>query len=988
MCNIKELVTQVKKLGQTFCACTDHGSTSGLWNFQKECKANNIKPILGNEFYYQRENDNDNGHLVILAKNNKGLKNLFKLQEYSFVENFYKKPRIDFETLIKHKEGLIVLTACLASTICQYIMNNEISSAEEWALKLKKEFGEDFYLEVQSNEIPEQYHINKELIRIAKKLDIKFVATNDVHYVHKKDAYPHEILLALQVNKKIDDPKRWSFTTNDFWLKSYDEMLNTFVGLNENDVKTALNTTLEIADKCNAEIIKGKYLPKYYNIPKEETERSLLVKNTMQGARDKNFITNTEYMQEVQHEIDIIDEEGYSGYFLIVADYINTARNNGIVVGDGRGSVCGSKVAYLTNITQVEPKHHGLLFERFMAKGRSPDIDTDFSDQEFVYNDLVNKYGASSVAHISTFGRMTPKAICRKVLSTFNVCNKEISIINGLIPNLCPNLSTAVKQSPQLNKYIEKYKEYFNVIFRLEGTISHESTHAGGIVIYPNLSDYLPIRTRGNNRNIRIIAMDMNELEELGFYKFDVLGLETLPTIKRTLDIIKQTHNIDINLHEIDYDDENVYNMLCEGDVNGVFQLSAQTQKVIEQQPRNFKDLVAINSLIRPGIGDWEEYIARRKGKEWHTHPDRMHYMKETEGVLTYQEQYLLDANTFAGWNIAFADKHIRKNKNILADKALKDKFIQDSLNNDYEKSFIINLWDEICETVAGGYGFNKAHSTSYSMTSYQTAWLKHYYTKEFYASLMSSEKTDGDGQTSISEHIAECKQRNINILPPDINLSEEQFTVTDEGIRYSLSAITGVGTSSVVAIKQLRPISSLTDFIKRREKRHVRKNVVINLIKSGCFDFDNSNRSLLLWRFEMMSRTKKEINEKVIKPQFQFTGKIRGQFEKESLGLYLTIHPMNKFGFDPITSFTDGNICLQGGEIYDINIFNDKRGNEMAFVNINTVYNNIKVIIFSNVWKKKSIQNIIQIGNIIMVKGRKSGNDVLANQIELLKED
>lgn len=373
MAKINELVARVKELGQTFCACTDHGSTSGLWNFQKECVKEGIKPILGTEFYYQRENDGGNGHLVVLAKNNKGLENIFKLQEYAYVSNFYKKPRIDWKTLIKHKEGLIVMSACLASTICRYIIDREYKNAEEWAYKFKEEFGEDFYLEIQPNGIPEQWEVNKNIIGIANKLHIKYVATNDVHYVYKDDAFPHEVLLAMQTKKKMNDEKRWRFSTDDFWLRSREEMIEAFVGLSPKEINIGLDTTQEIVDKCNASIKPGKYLPSYYDVPKGMTSRELLAKRIMEGAKLKGFSKDKDYMLAVQKELNVIDEEGYSDYFLIVQDYVTSARARGEVVGDGRGSGAGSKVVYLLDITRLEPSAFNLLFERFMAKGREPD---------------------------------------------------------------------------------------------------------------------------------------------------------------------------------------------------------------------------------------------------------------------------------------------------------------------------------------------------------------------------------------------------------------------------------------------------------------------------------------------------------------------------------------------------------------------------------------------------------------------------------------
>jgi DNA polymerase-3 subunit alpha len=983
MCKIEELVSEAKRLGQPAIALTDHGSTSGLWQFQKECNKQGIKPILGTEFYYQRENDDGNGHLVVLAKNNTGLRNIFKLQEYAYVNNFYRKPRINWDKLIEYKEGLVVLSACLASTFCQYLMENSYQEAMNWAIKFQKEFGEDFYLEIQPNQMIEQWEVNKHTIGIANKLGINVVATNDVHYVYKDDHYPHEVLLAMQTKKKMSDEKRFKFETKDFWLRSKDEMIDNFNLLEKEDILKALNNTQEIVDKCNAEIKPGWYLPKYYDIPENMSSRKLLASRIVEGARNKGHIKDKEYMEEVQYELNVIDEEGYSDYFLIVQDYIRSARERGETVGDGRGSGAGSKVAYLLDITRLEPKKHNLLFERFMAHGRAPDIDQDFSNQEAVFKDLQSKYGENSVARIVTFGTMTPKAVFRKVMSTFEHPTAEINYLSKQIPDGVKDIETAIAMSTILKEASEKYEKEFKVMDRLQFTISHEGVHAGGVVVYNNLSEYIPIKTRGENRNDRIVAFDMNDIEELHFFKFDILGLETIGIISKTLNSIKDNTGKLIDLHEIDYNDEKVYDMLCSGDVSGVFQLSNQMDMVMEQQPRNFNDIIAINSFIRPGVGDFNEYLERRRGKEYYLHPDREYYMRETEGTIVYQEQYLLDCKTFAGWDIAYSDKHVRKNKNIIEDYDLRDKFYKDSLDRGYDKEVIVEIWNEICTAVSGGYSFNKSHSATYGATAYQTAWLKYYYPNEFYASLMSSE----EDQSKISDYIAELKARGILINPPDINISEDEFVVTDKGINYMLTSISHVGENAIKGIKRIRPINSLSDLLERRKKSEIRGNVVVNLIKAGCFDFENPNRAEMMWQYEMSQRTKTQIKNDIQLPIAEWTDKLKCQWEKDALGLYLSVHPMEKYGFKPLTSYEDGDYnVLQGGEVVDIKVFNDKNKNEMAFVWIDTLFGIIKVIIFQSTWADEDVKNSIKEGNIIMVKGRRSGGDVLLNSVEVLE--
>ena len=986
MGKIRELIETAKSLGQDFIAISDHGTTSGLWEAQKIGDELGVKVIHGCEFYYERENDGKNGHLLVLAKNNTGLRNIFKMQEYAWVHNFYKKPRINFDILKQFHEGLIVTSACLGSPFNQYIMKGDMVNAKLWAKKFQNLFGDDFYIEIQPNQIPEQHTVNLGAIRIAKQLGIKLVATNDVHYTFETDCFPHEVLLALQLNNKMSDEKRFRFSTNDFWLKSEEEMYETFNGLPHDVVKEAMENTVEIANKCNARIEKGKYLPKYYNVPEGKTERELLVELVMEGARKKGLSTNREFMQEVQNEIDVIDRNGYSGYFLIVQDYVNTARKNNVIVGDGRGSGAGSKVAYLTNITQIPPHEFDLLFERFMADGRSPDFDVDFSDQDAVFHDLQRKYGMENVARIVAFGRMTPKAVIRKVLNAFEHPSYVIGQITKLVPDLCKSLKEAYAASPELLEYKKKYKTEWEVIERLENVISHESQHAGGVIIYPDLSSILPVKTASDDRTKRIVGFDKYMLEDLGFYKFDILGLETLPVIRRTLDSIEEATGEKIDLAKINYEDPEVYDMLCRGDVSGVFQIAGQAQKVMEQQPRNFRDLIAINALIRPGTGDWEEYIARRKGKTWSVHPERMPYLKETEGLITYQEQFLLDCKTFAGWDIAFADKKVRKNKDIKNDHELREKFINDSIARGYSREDVEQVWREVEDSVDGGYSFNKSHSASYAMLSYQTAYLKCKYPKHFYASLMTGEKTDGDGQDAIAGYIAECKQRGIKILPPDINRSGDTFIVSDEGINYRLTTIKHVGESAIQHIEELRPIRSFDDFMERREKKFIRQNVLVNLIKAGCFDFDNPNRAELLWKVDMLNRTKKQIKEGYEPPKYEWNDHIKAEWEKEVLGMYLSVHPMEKYGFKPLDAFQDGGSCLQGGEVYEVKVFKDRNKNDMAFVFVNTLYGNLKVIVFASTWKYQNIRDAMKPGNIVLIRGKRSGKDVILDGVEVLE--
>ena len=459
----------------------------------------------------------------------------------------------------------------------------------------------------------------------------------------------------------------------------------------------------------------------------------------------------------------------------------------------------------------------------------------------------------------------------------------------------------------------------------------------------------------------------------------DILGLTTLPIIKYTLDSIERVTGKQINLKEIDLEDENIYEMLCKGDVSGVFQLSGQKDKVVKQQPKNFRDLIAINAIIRPGVADFDEYISRRKGSKWEIHPSRMRYMKETEGLIVYQEQYLLDANTFAGWDFAFADKNIRKNKKILQDEKLREKFINDSVERGYDKKEAEELWNEILSIVSQGYSFNKAHSASYAVLSYETAWLKYYYPEHFYSAIMTYEDSGTDGQSKIGKYITECRNNGIKIIPPDINTSFDTFIAGDKTISYKLTSVNTVGDSAIKSIIDMRHIKSFDDFLERRVKKDIRANVIRNLIKAGCFDFEEPNRGKLMNKFDKIDRGK-DFHKS------EFNDKIKCQWEKESLGIYLSSNPLDKYSFEPLEDLQDNSIVVQGGEVISIKEFKDKNGGLMAFINFETLFGTIKLISFASVWEKsQSLRDIINSGNIIMVKGRKSNTDMFLESAEIL---
>ena len=996
MCEVEELILRAKELGQEFIAITDHGTMAGHFEFQEMCLKHNIKPLLGCEFYMSKNdvaNKEDNGyHLIILAKNQEGLQNMYRLQAKAYKDNFYRKPNINFEMLLEHKEGLIVSSACIGGVIGQLTLSNPLEAKIE-AQRYKDEFGEDFYLEIQPNDLIDQWTMNKQVLKIAKELDIKVIATNDIHYILKEDSKVHEVLLAMQVKKKWNDEGRFKFPTEDYWCKSYEEMVNTFQGytdLENLEILKALENTSEVANKCNANVIKGHFLPTY-PLLNGMTEDDFLAQKTWEGFEKKypkDYPNRGQIRKDILNELQVISQEGYSGYFVNVADYIVDARKNGVLVGDGRGSGCGSKVVYCLDITNVDPVPHNLLFERFMAHGRTPDLDVDFSDQEHVFKHLQDLHGEDNVARIATYGTLSCKNAIRKIMGVFDFSQKDIAIINGSLPkNLNVTVEQSYKESKTFKEFMDNKPFIALCIRRLENNISHEGKHAGGFVVYKNITELTPCKYENDSngdRCIPVVQFDKKQIEKCGFYKMDVLGLENLTTVKYAIDMIKENEGIEIDLDNIDFEDDNVYKMLREGDVSGVFQLANQSSMIREQKPTCFADLIAINALIRPGVGDFKEYTARRNGKQYVIHPDREWYMKDTEGLITYQEQFLLDCKTYAGWDIAFADNKIRKNKDIKNDIEIRDKFISDTVSNGYDCSIAKSIWEEIEQAVSGGYSFNKSHSTSYGVLSYKTAWIKHYYPIYWYASLLNSEINNQD---QVEGLIAECKRKGIKILPPDINKGSYKFEGTKDGIRIPINYLKGIGEDVVKYIqKYLAPIKSFADMLERGERKYIKKNVVKAMIKAGIFDFENPNREYFLWLYDMKNRKKTDIKNGVECPHYEYNEKVKLQWEKEVYGMYLSAHPLDTRNVRSIRDFIDGEMAVQVIEKREVIERLQKNGKPFAFLMGSNQHGMIKCLVFADIWAEEDIKNTIKDNDFLLVKGKKSGNDIIVNHIEGVK--
>lgn len=992
----KEYVKLAKEYGMPALAITDHGSTSGIYNFQKECEKEGIKPILGTEFYIHHDKGDSLGHLVVLAKNNTGLKNIFKLQEIAFVDNFYYKPRITMENLAMYSEGLVVASACLANQINKAILADDLELAKEIIWEYKNIFHDDFYLELQDNSLQEQVIVNNQLIKFAEELGIELILTNDVHYPLKSDGElkhykkdgkefyysPHEVLLASQTGKTMLDEKRMSFNVQDFWLKTEEEMREGMSAYPDDTITRAIENTHIIADKCNARMEKGNYLPHYHTIPDGKSEEDILREQVTQRYKErviKKGEHNREFMQDVSSELKIICDEGYAGYFLIVADYIKGATDRGVYVGPGRGSGSASKVAYTLGITQINPQKYNLLFERFLAHGRTPDIDVDFSDIDEVFEYLTDIYGQDSVARIMSFAELKPKACVETVFKVFGHPPSLSAKVKGHLPKrISFTLEEAYAESKSFRDLREEYPDEFAVMDRLENVISHASQHAGGVIIWDKLTDALPVETRGDDRSKRIVALDMDELEELGHFKFDILGLQTLQVINRAVNVINKDE-VRIDLDNIPLDDERVYRNLQNGKVEGVFQLEEQADAVVAQKPVVFEDLIAINALIRPGIGDWDLYLRRRRGEDYQLEEERKYYMAETEGIITYQEQYMLDCKTYAGWDLAFADRKVRKNKDIREDKKLYELFLKDGKDNGYDEDKLSKIWDEIMDAVAGGYGFNKGHSGSYGTLSYDTAYIATHYPVEFFASLLTQYGSDG---AKLVDYMAKAKDRGIVILPPDINNGDSEFEVVDGKVRYMLSAIKGIGVKAFEAIKQIRPIRDLDDLLERRDTRQINKTVVENLIKAGVFDSTESNRLKLIEQFYQQTNVKTKPL-----PSTMWNEEVKLAMEYDAFGMYISAHPVDRYNYPTLSAFKQGSTAKIGGEVISVDTIHDKKGNQMAFIKISHSNGVTEVVCFSYVWNNKKIntKGIVREGNLIEVTGKRDGDKILMTGVEQL---
>ncbi len=933
MCKLPALLDKAKEYGMPAVAITDHGVMYGAIDFYKEARARDIKPIIGCEVYVAPRKLTDKtarldtrpNHLILLAKNETGYKNLMKLSSIAHLEGYYYKPRIDKEVLAEHSEGLIACSACLKGEVAGYIDNGDLKKAEEAALFYKNLFGGDFYLELQYHPgWDKQENVNKELIKLSKKLDIPLIVSKDVHYIEKEDAEAHDALLCLQTGKLVSDVDRMKME-GDISFVSPDEIAEAF-----KDVPESLENTVKIAEKCNLELDLGKILIPNFDVPEGETIQSYFKKLVEEGLVKKYGKITPEMRERVDYEMSVIERMGYESYFLIVWDFVKWAKDRGIVVGPGRGSAAGSVVSYALNITELEPTKFDLLFERFLNPDRisMPDIDMDFADdrRHEVIDYVAEKYGKDHVAQIITFGTMAARAAVRDVGRVLGMPYTEVDKIAKMVPQFT-HLADAIRDVAELRSLYntdERVKKLIDIALRLEGVSRHSSTHAAGVVISKEpLVNYTPLQKATKGDIATNTQYSMFPLEDIGILKMDFLGLSNLTILKNAIRIVKKVYGKEVELADISLDDKKTYTLLAKGETTGVFQFeSAGMKRYLKAlKPTVFEDIVAMVALYRPGpIQFIDEFIARKQGKKKvaYTHPLMENALKNTYGVIIYQEQVMQISKEMAGFTGGEADT-LRKamgKKIARMMKKMRAQFIEGAVVNGVKRKTAEQVFDDF-EKFAQ-YGFVKAHAACYALIAYWTAYMKARFPAAFMAALMTSDYSDTD---RIAIDIDECRKLGIEVLPPSVNESFLEFAVVKEtgNIRFGLLAVKNVGTGIINALIEAREkggeFKSIEDFAKRVDSKEINKKVMESFIKSGAMDAFGDRATLLhnlekILDFAQKSQKHAQNGQvdlfggvgiempglNLAKAPSEISSKEKLSWERELLGIYISEHPLDTY--------------------------------------------------------------------------------------------
>ncbi|MFH2118720.1 MAG: DNA polymerase III subunit alpha [Candidatus Paceibacterota bacterium] len=1034
---IPKLLAKVKDHQQTAIGLTDHGGMYGAIAFYNACRNQGIKPIIGCELYIAKKSrsdkqtkmGNDQAHLTVIAQNLAGYKNLMKLISIANLEGFSYKPRIDDEILFELNEGLIVLSGCMNSVFNKLLREKKDKTALKKFQKYKKVFGDRFYIELQNHPgAKELKELNKKLVKISRDLDIPLVATNDVHYVEASEVEAQDALLCVQTRKLIADKKRMSMANMPtFYLKSTEEMKDLF-----SDYPEAIENTVKIAERCNLEIPTGQLIFPEFELPKNETNESWLSKKTYEGMKKKFDKITDDLKTRAEYELKIINDKGYATYFLITQDFVTWAKERGIGVGPGRGSAAGSLVSYCLDITTLNPLEHGLPFERFLNPERPtpPDIDIDFADdrREEVIAYAAEKYGHDHVAHVITFGRMEARVAVRDIGRVLGMPYEDPDRIAKLIPNV-PGKKTgiafALRNVPELGEYYKqpRFKKLLDLAQQVEGTIRHSSVHAAAVIIADKpLPEYTPIQKDGRTGKM-ITQYDMYSLDcniddqAIGLLKFDFLGLRNLSTIQAAVNLIEKYQNKKLDIANIPINDKKTYQLLASGETVGIFQLESGGMRRVAKslQPTQFSDITAMLALYRPGPMDLiPRFIEGKHNPKSVTYPHESlkPILKETYGIMVYQEQVLEIVHHMAGYTMGEADmlrRAIGKKQRKMLDKN-RERFIRDSVKKGYKKNISEKVWGFI-EAFAN-YGFNKAHAASYAMIAYQTAYLKANYPVEYMAALLSVESnaTSVTRDEKVAVAVEASRKMGIEILPPDINASDDTFTIEKnqqslekKAIRFSLSAIKNVGIAAIENILQTRQtldssFHSLTQFIHKTDGRKVNKKVIESLIKVGAMDVFGT-RASMLENLEDTRQTaaqfqsdidgqdnlfaKISTDSTVIQDSFpklkEYPVKELLSFEKELLGMYLTDNPLAD-QLEAVSGQSNKNISeldhhvhkdkvfIFGGILTRIKITKTKKnGSEMAFGILQDSTGSIEIVFFPKLYQQE--KDIIQENKVVLIK-------------------
>jgi len=1031
-CHIDELVEQAAKGGMKAMALTDHGNMFGAVAFHDACLAGGVKPILGCEIYVATGSRHDKSaagiqeaynHMTLLAANDAGYHNLVKLVSIGYMEGFYHRPRIDKELLARHAEGLIGLSGCLSSEIAMHLRAGADAAALQSVGEFADLFGKDrFYLELMDHGLEEQRRVNQGLLRLHQRTGLPVVATNDTHYLRKEDHQAHDVLLAIGSGKKVTDTDRLRFDAEEFYLKTAEEMARVFP-----DRPDALANTLKIAEMCSFQLKGAASLPAF-DVPSGFTADGYFEKVARDGFAERRRTLEplastgrlshplSAYEERLEKEIGVIRRVGFAGYFLIVWDFIRYAREQGIPVGPGRGSAAGSLVAYALRITDLDPIEHGLIFERFLNEERisPPDIDIDFCENRRgeVIEYVTRKYGRENVAQIITFGTMKAKAVVRDVGRVLDMSYAEVDRIAKMIPfDLKMTLDKALEESPPLKEAYQKdprVRELVDISRRLEGTTRHASTHAAGVVIAPRpLTEFVPLASFKGNTNEVTTQYDMHGVERIGLLKMDFLGLRTLTLIDNCVKMIEAQTGVRIEPDKIPLDDAKTYEMFTAGRTSGLFQFESDGMRDILRRfrPDRLEHLTALNALYRPGPMQMiDDFIKRRHGQTRvaYEHPTLEPILAATYGVMVYQEQVMQIASALAGFTLGEADilrKAMGKKKaDVMATQM--EKFLQGGTQRGVPARTAKKIWDHM-EQFAG-YGFNKSHSAAYAWLAYQTAYFKANYPAFFMAALLTSERANTD---KMVQYIGECREMGIRVLPPDVNDSEMFFTVVGDSIRFGLAAIKNVGEGAVEAVLTARrqggPFASLFDFSERVDLRAVNRRVVESFIKSGSFDSLDPHRAALFAAIDRAMDAGQKLQRDREQGQSSLLGMLgapethaggsermrdvpdwgegeRLGYEKESLGFFITGHPLERYRAElqqwatattgRLADMADREVSV-GGIIAALRLIKTKKGDRMASFILEDLEGGAEALIFPDTYKK--VAGRLAEDQVVLVKGK-----------------